>query len=134
VFTPEHFEHLFQEVGPEDKRSIKKFMISEPGIPGVGNGYLQDILYRAKIHPRRRVVDITEEERGSLYVATRETLRQAVDLGGRDTERDLYNNRGGYERILDSRTRGKPCPECGTPIEKIQYLGGASYFCPQCQT
>jgi formamidopyrimidine-DNA glycosylase len=134
AFTLEHFERLFQEVGPEDKRSIKKFMISEPGILGVGNGYLQDILFRAKIHPRRRVVDITEGERRGLYVAGRETLRQAVDLGGRDTERDLYNNRGGYERILDSRTRGKPCPECGTPIEKIQYLGGASYFCPECQT
>ncbi|MFC1719141.1 zinc-ribbon domain-containing protein [Candidatus Poribacteria bacterium] len=34
---------------------------------------------------------------------------------------------------MDSKAKGNPCPECGTPIEKIQYLGGASYFCPSCQ-
>ncbi len=134
AFTSESFERLLQEVGPEDKRSIKKFMISEPGIPGIGNGYLQDILFRARIHPRRRVADITGEERQSLFGAIGGTLHRAVDLAGRDTERDLYNNRGGYVRMMDSRTRGRPCPECGTPIEKIQYLGGASYFCPNCQT
>ena len=108
-------------------------MISEPGVAGVGNGYLQDILFRAKIHPKRRVVDISEPERRALYDATRETLGQAAELGGRDTERDLYNKRGKYVRILDSRTKGNPCPECGTPIEKTQYLGGAAYFCPSCQ-
>ena len=49
-------------------------------------------------------------------------------------KRIAYGNRGEYVRILDSKTKGKPCPECGTPIEKIQYLGGACYLCPSCQT
>jgi formamidopyrimidine-DNA glycosylase len=134
AFTFEAFQGLFEGLKEEDRRSVKYFVISEPGILGVGNGYLQDILFRAKIHPRRRAVDIAEGERRALYEAITGTLKQAVDLGGRDTERDLYNRRGQYRRILDSRTRGKPCPECGTPIEKIQFLGGASYFCPSCQT
>ena len=56
------------------------------------------------------------------------------DLGGRDEERDLYGRRGGYARVLGSKTRGKPCPACGALIEKIQYLGGAAYFCPLCQS
>jgi formamidopyrimidine-DNA glycosylase len=133
LLTSEHFASLFREVAPGDKRTIKKFMISEPAIPGVGNGYLQDILFWAKIHPRRRVVDVTNDEQRSLYAALMETLRQAVDLGARESERDLYNHRGRTVRILDSRARGKPCSECGTPIEKIQYLGGASYFYPECQ-
>jgi formamidopyrimidine-DNA glycosylase len=100
---------------------------------GVGNGYLQDILFRAKIHPKRWVIDIAEGERRVLYEAIRETIKQAVEMGGRDTERNLYDRPGGYRRILDSRNVGQPCPECGTPIEKIQYLGGAAYFCPRCQ-
>ena len=107
--------------------------ISEPGILGIGNGYLQDILFRAKLHPKRRAIDLAEWERRALYEAIRKTLKQAVDLGGRDTERDLYNRRGGYTRILHAKAKGRPCPECGTLIEKIQYLGGASYFCPSCQ-
>ncbi len=133
AFTLEYLQGLFEELEEGDPRSIKFFIISEPGIWGVGNGYLQDILFRAKIHPRRRAIDIVEEERRALYKAIRETLKQAVDLGGRDTERDLYNRRGEYRRILDSRSVGKPCPECGTPVEKIQYLGGACYLCPSCQ-
>jgi len=132
-FTLEYFQGLFNELVEDDSRSVKFFIISKPGIWGVGNGYLQDILFRAKIHPRKRCVDLTETERMALYKAIRDTLKQAVKLDGRDTEFDLYNNPGRYERILDSRQVGKPCPECGTPIEKIQYLGGASYYCPSCQ-
>jgi len=133
-FTFEYFQGLFGELEEEDPRSVKFFMISKPGIWGVGNGYLQDIIFRAKIHPKRRCIDITEKEKLVLYDAIKVTLKQAVELGGRDTERNLYNRPGGYRRILDSRSAGQPCPECGTPIEKIQYLGGASYFCPRCQT
>jgi formamidopyrimidine-DNA glycosylase len=60
-------------------------------------------------------------------------LKKAVELGGRDTEHDIFNRAGRYQRILDSRKVGKPCPVCRTAIEKIQYLGGASCICPQCQ-
>jgi len=116
-----------------DPRSIKYFMISKPGILGVGNGYLQDMLFKAKIHPRRRVVQITEAEKQALYQSIRDTLQKASELGGRDTERDLYDHPGGYVRIMDNRNAGKPCPECGMPIEKASYLGGAVYFCPKCQ-
>ena len=54
-------------------------------------------------------------------------LPEAVTIakGGRDDELDLHA-RGG-------RTTGRPCPQCGTPIERIQYLGGACYLCPTCQ-
>lgn len=134
AFTLEYFEGLFEELEKGNSKSVKFFFISKPGIWGVGNGYLQDILFRAGVHPRRRAVDVDAEERRALYGATRETLQQAVDLGGRDTEKDLYNRPGGYLRILDSKSVGQPCIECETSIEKIQYLGGACYFCPRCQT
>jgi formamidopyrimidine-DNA glycosylase len=133
AFTFAYFNSLFDTL-PENKRvSAKYFIISEPGVWGVGNGCLQDILYRAKIHPKRQMVSLSTEERKKLYEAIKQTLAEITELGGRDSERDLYNQRGGYQRILDSKTAGRPCRECGTPIEKIQYLGGAAYFCPTCQ-
>jgi len=134
AFTFEHFQQLFNDPEVKPSTSAKAFVISKPGVPGVGNGYLQDILFRAKIHPRRRVVEMSEADRWSLYGAIRETLEQAVEMGGRDTERDLYNSPGEYQSTLDRRAKDKPCPQCGTPIAKIQYLGGAAYFCPSCQT
>ena len=132
-FAFAYFNSLFDAL-PENKRvSAKYFIISKPGVWGVGNGCLQDILYRAKIHPKRQMVSLSAEERKRLYEAIRQTLTEITELGGRDSERDLYNQRGGYQRILHSKTAGLPCRECGTPIEKIQYLGGAAYFCPTCQ-
>jgi formamidopyrimidine-DNA glycosylase len=99
----------------------------------VGNGYLQDILFRAKLHPKQRAVNLTHAQKDALYDTIRETLAEAVVLDGRDTERDLHNHPGRYQRLLDSRTVGQPCPLCHTPLEKIHFLGGAAYFCPQCQ-
>jgi formamidopyrimidine-DNA glycosylase len=60
-------------------------------------------------------------------------VQAVIEKGGRYDEVDLYNQPGGYVRMMDSRSAGKPCPVCATPIEKIQYLGGACYFCPGCQ-
>lgn len=132
-FTLEYFDSLFGELEPEDPRSAKLFMISKPGILGIGNGYLQDILFRARLHPRHRVRELSLTEKKDLYTATRETIQQALALDGRDTEFDLHNRPGRYQRIMVNRSVGKPCPTCGTPIEKAQYLGGAVYYCPSCQ-
>jgi formamidopyrimidine-DNA glycosylase len=132
-FTFVFFNSLFETL-PENKRvSAKYFIISEPGVWGVGNGCLQDILYQAKIHPKRQMVTLSSEERRTLYEAIKQTLKGIVKLGGRDNERNLYNKSGGYQRILHSKTVNHPCRECGTPIKKSQYLGGVVYFCPSCQ-
>jgi formamidopyrimidine-DNA glycosylase len=133
-FTWPFFESLFDEVDPESSKSVKYFLISEPGVWGIGNGCLQDILFHTRIHPRRRIVDLTGAEKRALYDALVGTLSQMVEKGGRHEERDLYGDRGGYVRLLDSKTKGTPCTVCGTPIEKAQYLGGAIYYCPTCQT
>jgi formamidopyrimidine-DNA glycosylase len=133
-FTLAYLRGLSAQVPPEDPRSVKYFIISQPGVLGIGNGYLQDILFRARLHPRRRVVSMTAKERAALHRAITSTVKRAVKLGGRDSERDLYDQPGRYVAVLDKRAKGNPCPECGTAIEKIAYLGGACYFCPTCQT
>jgi len=132
-FTLAHFEWLFDELKEDDARSIKYFVVSEPGIRGVRNGYLQDILWQAHTHPRRRAIDLSADEKAALYDSIQDVMRRAVDLRGRDTERDIFDQPGAYKKVLDSRSVGKPCPNCGTPIEKIQFLGGACYLCPGCQ-
>lgn len=132
-FSMDYFLGLFAQLPEKDGRSVKYFLISEPGVRGIGNGCLQDILFQARIHPRRKAVDLREDEREMLYVAVTETIQQAVQKGGRDSECDLFNQPGQYTRILHSKSVGTPCPNCQTPIEKNTFLGGAVYYCPQCQ-
>jgi formamidopyrimidine-DNA glycosylase len=133
TFTWDYFKTLLETRPASDPRSVKLFMTSQPGIWGVGNGCLQDILFNTRLHPRQRMRELTAEQERSLYTATRQTLQQMADCNGRDSERDLFNRPGDYPRLLDSKKVGTPCPRCASPIEKISYLGGACYFCPQCQ-
>ncbi len=82
---------------------------------------------------RCALTDLMAGAHGGLFAAITDTVRAATEKGGRNDEVDLFGKPGGYVRIMDSRAAGKPCPECGQAVEKIQYLGGACYFCPKCQ-
>ena len=73
------------------------------------------------------------DRRSALYHAIMDTVRRVIEQGGRNDEYDLFGNRGGYVRLMDKNAAGNPCPECGTVVQKIQYLGGACYLCPACQ-
>ena len=133
AFSFERFDMLLEEYPDKGKKGVEGFLVTSRHINGIGNGYLQDILFRAKLHPTRKIPAITTDERHQLYDAIRVTISQAIELGGRDEERDLFNHPGGYQRVLSSQMNGKPCPVCGTSIQKITYLGGACYLCPTCQ-
>ena len=111
----------------------KMFLATEQRIPGLGNGVLQDILWTARIHPRRKMVDIGPGEMKEMFAAVKSVLRQMTDQGGRDTERDLFDRPGGYRTILSKNTAGQPCPNCGAPIVKEAYMGGSMYYCGRCQ-
>ena len=134
AFTPEAFDRILDEREGWNRKPIKAFLVHEGNVAGIGNGYLQDILFRAGLSPKRKVPDISPDERVRLHAAIVETMSDAVARGGRDTEKDLFGAPGGYVPILDRRTAGTPCPNCETPIERIQYLGGSCYLCPTCQT
>jgi formamidopyrimidine-DNA glycosylase len=116
-----------------DKLAAKAFLATEQRIPGLGNGVLQDILFRARVHPKRKIGTLSEAEYDLLYQAVRSTLKEMTEQGGRDTEKDLFGNQGGYKTILSKNTVGKPCQVCGATIEKAPYMGGAVYWCPSCQ-
>ncbi|MCE5237901.1 hypothetical protein LLH23_05355 [bacterium] len=133
-FTRGYFEGLFAALEPDDSRAIKFFLISDPGVWGMGNGYLQDILLAARLHPRTRAVDLSKAQQRALHKAIVQTIKRAIRLGGRTDEHDLFDDTGGYERLLSAAAAGLPCPVCGqADIVKESFLGGAIYTCPQCQ-
>jgi formamidopyrimidine-DNA glycosylase len=132
-FTFAYFSTLIDELLQGEKRSVKSLLTQEQLIPGLGNAIAQDILFRARLHPKHALADLNVSQRLRLYAAITGTLQDIIDGGGRNDETDLFGKPGGYVRVMDSAAAGHTCPNCGTTIEKIQYLGGACYFCPKCQ-
>lgn len=132
-FTEAYFKGLFSELAPGNKRCLKEFIITKPGIRGVGNGYLQDILFRAKLHARIPASELSPRQQQQLYKAIVTTISKAIEQHGRTDELDLQGNAGKYVRILSSDAFGQPCPKCKSPIDREAFMGGSIYWCPKCQ-
>ncbi|MBE0651511.1 MAG: endonuclease VIII [Bacteroidales bacterium] len=132
AFNESCFDELFRNTSKNI--SLKALLATEQRIPGLGNGVLQDILFNAELHPKRKKSTLTDFEEEELFHSLKTTLKKMTRLGGRDTEKDLYGNNGGYRTILSKNTVKRPCPNCGHEIVKEAYLGGAIYFCPNCQS
>lgn len=113
--------------------SAKALLATEQRIPGLGNGVVQDILFHAGIHPKRKISTLTDLEKNDLLYSIKETLNRMIELGGRDTEKDFFGNWGGYKVALSKNTYKNPCPVCGREIIREAYLGGTVYYCPVCQ-
>lgn len=132
AFDDAHVSRLLAAPGV-DRLSAKAFLATEQRIPGLGNGVLQDILWFAHVHPKRKMGTLDGRERAELFHSVRQTLREMTHLGGRSTERDARGNAGGYSVVMGRTTRSLPCARCGSRIVKEAYLGGAVYYCPDCQ-
>lgn len=117
----------------QKKLSAKGLIATEQRIPGLGNGCAHDILFHARIHPKRDVSSFDEEAWRSLCTSVKTTIRQMVEQGGRDVEKDLYGKPGGYQTVLSKNTYPYPCPACGGPITREAFLGGNIYYCAHCQ-
>ncbi len=113
--------------------SAKAFLATEQRVPGLGNGVLQDILFLARTNPRTKVSALSFEDLLRLYRMTREALREMTEQGGRDTEKDLYGQPGGYATLMSRNALDRPCPACGGAVVRESYLGGNVYYCPACQ-
>jgi formamidopyrimidine-DNA glycosylase len=133
-FTAAYLSELVDTAAAEKKRSVKGLLTQDQLIPGLGNAIAQDIMFRARLDPKRPIDTLTTEERETLHAAIVNTVQEVIALGGRYDETDLYGNPGGYVRLMDRNAVGKPCPACGTTVAKMSYLGGTCYFCPSCQS
>jgi formamidopyrimidine-DNA glycosylase len=103
---------------------IKSALMDQSFLAGVGNLLADETLWRARIHPARRIDGLSEEERRTVFRELRTVLRNTVD-----------RYPGGYETRWTS-ARGRPaarCPRCGTELARTVVSGRTTYFCPRCQ-
>jgi formamidopyrimidine-DNA glycosylase len=115
---------------------IKALLLDQGVFRGVGNIYADESLWRAKIHPARVGVKLTEKEAQTLRRVLQEILNRAIVMRGSSISDflDANGEPGEYQRHHRAYGReGKPCYRCRTPIRRTIVAGRSSYFCPKCQ-
>jgi formamidopyrimidine-DNA glycosylase len=129
-FTLEHFKKIVK-----GRSQIKNLILNQRKIGGIGNVYIHDILFKAKIHPQKLANELDDAQIENLYEIMIENLSDALDKGGLYYEKDFYANEWGFTRdyFLVAYNEENPCPVCGTIIEKIKTGSTSSYICPKCQ-
>lgn len=132
AFTKEYFLGLIN-AGDVQNKSAKAFLATDQMIPGLGNGVLQDILYNARIHPKTKVSTLSGQQREELFYHVKDTMHEMCVQGGRSSEKDLFDQKGGYISYLSKDTVGTRCLRCGDTILKEAYMGGSIYYCNTCQ-
>lgn len=117
------------------RSAVKTLLLDQSCVAGIGNFYIHDILFCARIHPLRRINTLTPAEIQALWEAVQDRLNFSLNLHCAEYEVDLYGQKGGYlfSHLLVGYQEGKPCPVCGTTIEKIKTGGTSSFICPNCQ-
>lgn len=131
-FTLGYFEKLLNG----KKGNIKAFLLDQKNIAGIGNVYIQDTLFGAKLHPQRVISSLSDKEIEALYKSMRAVLKESIKLGGLAYERDFYGNKGKFdgEQFKVGYKEGKLCPICGTTIQKIKTGSTSTFICPKCQS
>jgi len=130
-FTPEYLRSVF-----ERKAAIKGLLLDQSVVAGLGNIYVDEVLFAAGVHPIRRANTLSPEETKRLYHAIRDILSRAVELRGTtfDSYHDAFGETGGFQKELKVFTyAGEPCPVCETEIQKTRVAGRGTHFCPSCQ-
>jgi formamidopyrimidine-DNA glycosylase len=117
------------------KAGVKAFLLDQSHIAGIGNAYIHDILFIARLHPLRSLATLSDTEIERLALAMHDSLQTSIDKGGAFYEVGLHGEKGGFtmDDILIGYKEGQPCPVCGTKILKIKTGGTSSYICPNCQ-
>lgn len=118
------------------KIPMKNALMDQGIVAGLGNIYVCEALFGARIHPLRRSDQVTKAEAGRLVTSMRAVLTKAIDAGG-STLRDYMNTDGGIGYFQTSfkvyGRENEPCSRCRTPIERIVQAGRSTFFCPVCQ-
>jgi len=131
-FTAESLaERLHKRQAP-----IKAVLLDQAFIAGIGNMYADEALFAARIHPLRKANSLSPQEIKKLHKAIVDVLRSAIDSKGASV--DTYKLPDGelgtaHSNFCVAHRGGKPCPICGTPIQRLAIRNRGSYFCPNCQ-
>jgi formamidopyrimidine-DNA glycosylase len=119
------------------RTTVKRALLDQSLISGVGNIYADEALWRSKLHYDRPTGTLTRPLAAALLTHARDVMNAALAVGGTSFD-SLYVNVNGesgyFSRSLDAYGReGEPCYRCGTPIRRAAWMNRSSYFCPRCQ-
>lgn len=131
-FTPSYVKEKIQN----KKKPIKSLLLDQTVVCGLGNIYVDEVLYRARLHPLTSSSELTDKDIANVVKYTVEVLARAIELGGTTirTFRSSHGVSGTFQNeLLVHQRKGENCYECHTPIEKIKVGGRGTYFCPTCQ-
>lgn len=116
---------------------VKRALLDQTLISGVGNIYADESLWAAKIHGERSADSLSKAKAQELLCEVRQVLNKALAEGGTSFDAQYVNVNGqsGYfaHSLNAYGQQGKPCPRCGTSIRKVSFMNRGSHFCPKCQ-
>lgn len=134
--TLKQFENLIAKT----KRMLKPLLLDQSFIAGLGNIYVDEALWDAKLHPKRLSSTLSKKEIEHLYHAIQLVLKRGIEAQGTTLGTGKTNyyrvdgSRGKHQNVMQVfRKTGKPCPRCGTAIERIVVAQRSTHICPQCQ-
>jgi formamidopyrimidine-DNA glycosylase len=128
-------DELRERLGGRRAR-LKGLLLDQHVIAGLGNIYVDEALWRARLHPARTASSLSERELAALHEAIRSVLAEAIEHRGTTfhTYRDLLGEKGHHQDALAVFHRqGKPCTRCGTPVQRTSLAGRDTHLCPTCQ-
>ncbi|MFJ9998989.1 bifunctional DNA-formamidopyrimidine glycosylase/DNA-(apurinic or apyrimidinic site) lyase [Streptomyces werraensis] len=130
-------DEAFHQALRRKRTTIKRALLDQSLISGVGNIYADEALWRARVHYERPTAGFTRPRTLQLLGHVRDVMNAALVAGGTSFD-SLYVNVNGesgyFDRSLDAYGReGLPCRRCGTPIRRRAWMNRSSYFCPRCQ-
>jgi len=134
-FTPNYRWESFVKL-MRTNQEIKRLLLDQAKIAGVGNIYASEVLYRCRIHPRQLANDLSLNEARCLFDEVPQILEEAIAHRGTSVYhyRDIDGSKGEFQTLLKVYAKaGQPCPRCGTPITEIDQGGRGTFFCPRCQ-
>ncbi|MET7531733.1 bifunctional DNA-formamidopyrimidine glycosylase/DNA-(apurinic or apyrimidinic site) lyase [Streptomyces goshikiensis] len=132
------FDEAAYHLALRAKRStVKRALLDQSLISGVGNIYADEALWRARLHYERPTATLTRPRSAELLGHVRDVMNAALAVGGTSFD-SLYVNVNGesgyFDRSLDAYGReDEPCRRCGTPMRRRPWMNRSSYFCPRCQ-
>jgi formamidopyrimidine-DNA glycosylase len=134
---PEFDDEAFVRKVRRRTSGIKRQLLDQGLVSGVGNIYADEALWRARLHGERPGDRLTRPQVRDLLGHAREVMAEALGQGGTSFDA-LYVNVNGesgyFDRALHAYGReGLPCERCGTPMRRVAFMNRSSYFCPRCQ-
>jgi formamidopyrimidine-DNA glycosylase len=125
----------FRQALLQENHTLKRTLTDPRLFSGIGNAYSDEILHCARLSPVKLARQLDDQEIARLYKATQETLREWVERLRREAGERFPEKVTAFRPGMAVHGRyGKPCPECGSPIQRIVYAENETNYCARCQT